>query len=109
MREASVSTIVYTRGVPVETYEFDDDSYEAAAAAGVNVLTVLAVLYGHPVHRRFVGGTGLVETGRTPRGQILSVGLLELPGRDDVYRVVEVRVLPPEDAAVAERRWEGEF
>jgi hypothetical protein len=73
----------------------------------VNVLTVLAALHGHPVRRRFVGGTGLILTGQAPDGRVISVGLLELPDRDDVYRVVEVRVLPPEQAVAARKRWEG--
>jgi hypothetical protein len=93
----------------VERYEFDDESYATAIAASVDVLAVLAVLHGHPVHRRFVGSTGLIVTGRTPKGQIISVGLLELPGRDDVYRVAEVTVLSPEQAAAAEKRLEGEI
>lgn len=50
------------------------------------MLTVLAALHGHPVHRRFVGGTGLILTGQAPDGRVISVGLLELPDRDDVYR-----------------------
>ena len=104
-----MSTIVYDEVVPEEIYEFGDDSYAAAIAVGVDVLTVLAVLYGHPVHRRFVGTTGLIVTGRTPTGQIISIGLLELPGRDNVYRVAEVTVLPPEQAAAAEKRLEGEI
>jgi hypothetical protein len=95
--------------VQLESYEFDDESYAAAAAAGVDVLTVLKVLHGHPVHRRFVGSTGLIVTGRTPAGQVISVGLLELPGRDDVYRVAEVTMLSPDQAAAAEKRLEGEI
>jgi hypothetical protein len=91
-----------------ECYEFDDESYTAAATVGVDVVTVLAVLHGHPVHRRFVGTTGLIVTGRAPDGRIISVGLLELPDRDDVYRVAEVSVLPPDQATAAEKRLEGE-
>jgi hypothetical protein len=84
-------------------------SYAAAAVAGVDVLTVLAVLHGHPRHRQFVGSTGLIITGRTSAGQIISVGLLELPGRDDVYRVAEISVLEPEQAAALDKRLEGEI
>jgi hypothetical protein len=36
-------------------------------------------------------------------------GLLELPGRDDVYRVVEVTMLSPDQAAAAEKRLEGDI
>lgn len=36
------------------------------------------------------------------------LGLLELPGRDDMYRVAEVTVLSPEQAAATEKRLEGE-
>jgi hypothetical protein len=104
-----LSTIVYNHSVPVDSYEFDDESFSAVAAAGVDVPSVLAVLHGHPVHRRFVGGSGLIVTGRTPAGQIISVGLLELPGSDDVYRVAEVMMLSPDQAAAAEKRWEGEI
>jgi hypothetical protein len=39
----------------------------------------------------------------------ISVGLLELPGRHDVYRVVEVMVLSVDQAAEVEKRLEGEF
>jgi hypothetical protein len=91
-----------------ETYGFDEDSYAAATAAGFDVVTVLAVLHGHPVHRRFVGSTGLIITGWTPAGQVVGVGLLELPGRDDVYRVGEVAALPPDEAEAARKRLEGE-
>jgi len=91
-----------------ETYEFDEESYAAATAAGFDVVTVLAVLHGHPGHRRFVGSTGLIITGRTPTGQIISIGLLELPDRDDTYRVVDVAALPPDQAETAEKRLEGE-
>lgn len=101
-----MSTIVYACGMPEETYEFDEESYAAAATAGVDVLAVLAVLHGHPVHRRFVGSTGLVVTGRTPAGQVISVGLLERLGHDDVYRVVEVVVLSAEQADAVRKRWE---
>jgi hypothetical protein len=106
---ARLSTIVYNRSVPVDSFEFDEGSYAAAAAAGVDVLAVLAVLHGHPVHRRFIGGTGLIVTGRTSAGQVISVGLLELLGRDDVYRVAEVMMLSPDQAAAAEKRLEGEI
>ena len=41
--------------------------------------------------------------------QIVSVGLLELSGRNDVYRVVEVRVLPASQATAVEKRLEGEI
>jgi hypothetical protein len=93
----------------VDVYEFDDESYAAAAAAGVDTLAVLAVLHGHPVHRRFVGSTGLIITGRTPAGPVISVGLLERSGRDDVYRVVEVTLLSAEQAEAVQKRWEGEL
>ncbi|RZU46591.1 hypothetical protein EV385_6666 [Krasilnikovia cinnamomea] len=94
--------------MPLETYEFDDDSYTATANAGVNVPAVLAVLHGHPVHRQHIGTTGLIITGRAPDGQIISVGLLEIPGRDDTYRVAQVHVLPPAQAAAFEHRMGGE-
>ena len=94
--------------MPEEIYEFDDESYAAVIAAGVDVLAVLALLHGHPVHRRFVATTGLIVTGRRSNAQIISIGLLEVPGRDDVFRVAEVTVLPPEQAAAAEKRLEGE-
>jgi hypothetical protein len=100
------STIVYSEVVPVERYEFDEDSYAAAAAGGVDVLVVLAVLHGRPVHRRFIGGTGLILTGQVPDGRVISVGLVEVPDHDDKYRVVEVLVLPAEQAAAARKRLE---
>lgn len=108
-RWGAVSTIVYNRRMPPETYEFDDESYAAARAAGLDVVTVLAVLHGHPVHRRFVGATGLIITGRTATGQIISIGLLELPGRDDIYRVADVTSLPPDQAEAVAKRLEGDI
>ena len=100
-------TIVYATGVQ-EQYHFEEESYEAVAAAGSDVLSVLAVLHGRPRHRRHVGSTGLIITGRTPDGQWLMVGLLEKADQDDVYVVTEVQILSAMQAAAIERRLGGE-
>jgi hypothetical protein len=101
------STIVYTTGVQ-EQYHFEEDSFEAVAAAGTDVLSVLAVLHGRPRHRRHVGSTGLIITGRAPDGRWLMVGLLEKADQDDVYVVTEVQILSTAQAAAIERRLGGE-
>jgi hypothetical protein len=100
-------TIVYTTGVQ-EQYHFEEESYEAVAAAGTDVLSVLAVLHGRPRHRRHVGSTGLIITGRTPDGRWLMVGLLEKADQDDLYVVAEVQFLSAVQVAAIERRLGGE-
>jgi hypothetical protein len=105
--EPSRYTIVYTAEVQ-EQYHFEEDSYEAVAAAGTDVVSVLAVLHGRPQHRRHVGSTGLIITGRAPDGRWLMVGLLEKAEQDDVYVVAEVRFLSAVQAGAIERRLGGE-
>jgi hypothetical protein len=102
------STIVYTSRVR-EEYHFEEESYQAVAAAGTDVLSVLAVLHGRPRHRRHVGSTGLIITGKAPDGRWLMVGLLEKADQDDVYVVAEVQILSAVQAAAIERRLGGEM
>lgn len=92
-------TIVYAGDVR-ETYVWDEDSYQAVAAAGLRWQAVVAVLRARPRIRSHIGAV-LRIAAPADDGRWIVVALVER--HDDEYLVVSARPLAPDEAATAAR------
>ena len=92
----------------LDRYLFDPDSYDAIAAAGLDVPVVLAALHGHPRLRRHVGDVDLIVVGRTPDRRWISAALRETD-QDDEYFVLTVRVLTAEEQLGLHQHFGGQI
>lgn len=90
----------------LDRYIFDEESWDACAAARLSVPEVLRVLHGDRRLRRSVGSTGLMVTGGVD-GVWITISLIEVTAADDTYVVRDVFRLSPEQAAAAERLLKG--
>lgn len=91
-----------------DTYEFNDDSYTALAAAAVAWQDAVFVLrQSRPVVRRHIGAV-LNIAGRDRQGRWLAVALIELdPKRDDHYTVAGGRYLDDTEVVSITRMLKG--
>jgi hypothetical protein len=95
---------VYTRLVE-ETYEFDDRSYTALAAAGIAWQDVIYTLYdSRPKIRRHIGAV-LNVAARDRQGHWLGVALIERDDND--YLVVGARYLDSDEVATVTKMLGG--
>jgi hypothetical protein len=88
-----------------ETYEFDDQSYAALAAAGIAWQDVIYALYdSRPKVRRHIGAV-LNVAARDRQGHWLAVALIERDDND--YLVVGARSLDSDEVATVTKMLGG--
>jgi hypothetical protein len=87
-----------------EVYRFDERTYEALRAAGIDWLTVLQVLRARPRVRQHIGAV-LRIAARSAEGQWIAVALIE--ESDDEYLVVSARRLDVGEVEAVTRMIEG--
>jgi len=97
-------TIVYTQSVG-DVYRFDERSYEALAANGIDWQTVLQVLRARPRVRQHIGAV-LRVAAQAKDGRWIAVALIE--EGDDEYLVVSARELDSEEVVAVTKMIEGD-
>jgi hypothetical protein len=90
----------YTGGVPNESYEFSERTYENLDRAQVTPFAVLDVLYSRQRFRRHIGAF-LQVAGQDQAGHWLGVALIET--QDDHYLVTSARYLDADEIATITR------
>jgi hypothetical protein len=93
-------TLVNIEGA-AERYRFDEASYDAIAAAGLDWLSAQDVLFAKPVVRQHIGAV-LRIAGEDRRRRWIVVALIE-DATDDEYLVVSARLMDAAEIAAVER------
>lgn len=83
-----------------ETYQFEPETYDALAQAGVSPLSVTDVLYGGRVVRRHIGSS-LQVAGTDNAGVWLAISMIETD--DDQYVITGARYLAPDEITTLAR------
>ncbi len=87
-----------------EYYVWDEASYDAVTAAGIDWRLVQLILRTRPRIRTHIGAV-LRVVAQTPDGRWIIVSLIEQD--DDTYLVVAARELTAEESTAAQRMIEG--